>query len=162
MGEREECYGTHPDYRWAIMGMLGNVVETMCCQTSGDERKSIQNRASMTYAASLTRQQLIRHLGGNCRLNLQTGAILSMDGDRRDSCAVCPASCMGGGKHATGMAGDSLPMLVEDTGGGNAKLSWKCPGCGIDTCEHASILSIMAVAKEVENDPLCVTCRRHG
>lgn len=112
----------------------------------------------MTYAASLLKQEIARRMGGDCRLNVRTGQLRSMDGERQDSCASCPGHCLGS-KHATGLVGATLQVTVVDRGGGTVMLSWACPRCARETTEEATVLTAPAVAKEVESDPLCFRCR---
>lgn len=112
----------------------------------------------MSYAMSMLKQEIGKRMKGECRLNVQTGAVLRMDGDRMESCADCPAYCMGGAR-PSGYANTALQIEIVSLGEGRAKLVWACPGCGHETVEDSSVLKAQEHAKQIERDPLCFTCR---
>lgn len=114
----------------------------------------------MSYAMSLLKQQIARRLGGRCWIDLKKGKAMSFVGDpltEATSCADCAGYCERA--HATGLVGSTLKMEVIAYDDTTAKIHWACPGCGRDTQETAPLLKSQEIAKEIEADPLCFTCR---
>lgn len=108
-------------------------------------------------AAALLRGEIVRRLKGQCRIDVRTGAGLSLTGDRQAdySCASCTAPCE---THVeSGVAvGDGFSLVVA---GDEAKLKWACPGCGSAVSEDTTLLQAHFTAAEVTADPLCHRCR---
>lgn len=108
-------------------------------------------------AAALLRGKIVRRLRGQCRIDVRTGAGLSLLGDRQSdySCATCWAPCE---RHVESevAAADGFSLVVA---GDEAKLKWPCPGCGCEVSENTSILLAHFTAAEVAADPKCHRCR---
>lgn len=110
-------------------------------------------------AAQLMARAMSKRRNGECRVDIRTGDMFSVDGTTPKSCADCPSLCEQG-KQATGLAGSTLQFKTEIVGESRVNMTWACPGCGVMVNEESPLLAIEKTAKTIEADPLCHRCRR--
>lgn len=114
----------------------------------------------MSYAAASLQQEIARRLKGECRVSLISGNALAFSGERLTeftSCANCTAPCEDA--NASGLLGEMLEFTAEMRRG-VAHLEWACPSCGHKTHEESNLLNAPRLAREIESDPLCFSCRK--
>jgi len=114
----------------------------------------------VTYPAAQFRQEIVRRLGGRCRINLLVGKALTFGGDRLDnytSCAECREEC--GAINATGGVEFGGISFEIDGRGAITKLRWACPSCDNPVTEETTAMEALAAAEAISADPLCASCR---
>ncbi len=110
----------------------------------------------MTAAVELKRE-IVRRLNGECRIDIRTGAGLSLLGDRQSdfACTGCRAPCDSYTESMVAV-GEGFSLVVA---GSETKLKWPCPSCGCEVSEDTTVLLAHITAAEVQADPLCHRCR---
>lgn len=93
-----------------------------------------------------------------CRHDFARGYRYDNLGRRITGCDECSGCDSKAGRDVLGIT--DAAEIINDFG--QLKLRWPCPRCGFPVHQETTLLNAIADSKEIENDPICFTCRNKG
>lgn len=90
-----------------------------------------------------------------CTLDIVRGKMANYSGQSIQNCSSCSGCTTKSYSQHAGVIDDFRVVMI----GEDVTLRWSCPSCGLEVVEEVKPLFAIDIASEIQNDPLCYTCR---